>query len=239
MAKVHVLMRKEELASERLAGKIVVVLDVLFATSSIVAALAHGAREVIPMLDGDAARAEARLHPEGSYVLSGELDATTIAGFAHPMPLALVAQDLAGKALIYSTTNGTVALARAKDASRVYAGALLNGEAVVERVSRELAGETVLIACSGSVGRVNLEDLYGAGYLVSLLARQGGAHEPSDAALAAQLLHDGRDAYECLARGRVGRMMLARGLEAEVRFAAQKSCYDVVPVLERGRLRAA
>ena len=47
MAKIHVLLKKEELDGQRLAGK-VVVLDVLFATSSIVAALANGAKEVVP-----------------------------------------------------------------------------------------------------------------------------------------------------------------------------------------------
>ena len=48
MARIHVLARKEELDGERLPGKVVVVLDVLFATSSIVTALAHGATEVVP-----------------------------------------------------------------------------------------------------------------------------------------------------------------------------------------------
>jgi 2-phosphosulfolactate phosphatase len=239
MARIHVLVKKEELDRERLAGKVVVVLDVLFATSSIVTALAHGAREVVPMLDGPSALAEARLRPAGSYVLSGELDARTLPGFAHPTPLALLGEDLAHKALVYSTTNGTVALSKAKGAGHVYAAALLNGESVVDHVARTFPDETVLVVCSGSAGRVNLEDLYGAGYLVSLFARRSGpAHDLTDAALAAQMLHDGADAYECLARGRVGRMMLARGLEAEVRFAAEKSRFAVVPKLENGCLRA-
>ena len=46
--KIHVLLKKEELDGQRLPGKIVVVLDILFATSSIVAALANGAQEVVP-----------------------------------------------------------------------------------------------------------------------------------------------------------------------------------------------
>ena len=239
MSRVHVLLKKEELDRERLRGKVVVVLDVLFATSSIVTALAHGAAEVVPMLDGAAALAEARLRPPGSYVLSGELDARTLAGFAHPTPLALVREDLARKTVIYSTTNGTVAVSKAKEAARVYAAALLNGRAVVEHVERSFADETVLLVCSGSADRFNLEDFYGAGYLVSLFARAGGlAPDLSDAALAARMLHDGRDAFECLAQGRIGRMMLARGLEDEVRFAAEKDRFGVVPALEGGRLRA-
>ena len=56
MQKIHVLLKKEELDAQRLDGKVVVVLDILFATSSIVTALAHGATEVIPTLDGRAAQ---------------------------------------------------------------------------------------------------------------------------------------------------------------------------------------
>ena len=110
MAKIHVLLKKEELDGQRLSGKVVIVLDILFATSSIVAALAHGASEVVPALDGEAALREASGRRAGSYVLSGELNAVTLSGFSHPMPMALLEQDLAGKTLIYSTTNGTVAV---------------------------------------------------------------------------------------------------------------------------------
>lgn len=237
MARIHVLMKKEDLDGERLPGKVVIVLDVLFATSSIVTALAHGAEEVIPTLDGPSALVAARGRAGGSFVLSGELNAVTLEGFAHPTPLALIEQGLPGKTLIYSTTNGTVALGKSSEAACVLAGALLNGEAVVEEALRAAGDGTVLIVCAGSVGNFNLEDFYGAGYLVHLFARRG-RHDLTDAAVAAQLLHDGGEAYACLARGRVGRMMLERGLDPEVRFAAQKSRFDVAPRLSQGRLRA-
>jgi len=235
--KIHVLLKKEELDGQRLPGKIVIVLDILFATSSIVAAVANGAQEVVPFLDGEAALGESRKRRAGSFVLSGELNAVTLEGFCHPTPLALVGEGVGGKSVIYCTTNGTVAIAKSREASRVYAAALLNGEAMVEHVERTARGETVLLVCSGSADNFNLEDFYGAGYLVSLFARNP-KHELSDAAIAAQLLHDRSDAYECLARSRVGRMMLDRGLESEVRFAARKSCFDVVVALEDGSLRA-
>ena len=237
--KIHVLLKKEELDSQRLPGKVVIVLDILFATSSIVAALAHGAAEVIPTLDGAAAQAEAARHPAETCVLSGELNADTLPGFVHPTPLALLREEIAGKTLIYSTTNGTVAVAKSREADHVYAAALLNGEAVVKHIAQHHADETVLIVCSGSADDFNLEDFYGAGYLVSLFARRPDGHEFTDAALAARLLHEKCEAAECLRRARVGRMMLERRLDREVDFAAQKSLFDVVPRLRNGRLVAA
>jgi 2-phosphosulfolactate phosphatase len=236
--KIHVLLKKEELDTQRLPGKVVIVLDILFATSSIVAALAHGAADVIPTLDGAAAQAEAARHAAGTCVLSGELNADTLPGFVHPTPLALLAENLDGKSLIYSTTNGTVAVAKSREADHVYAAALLNGEAVVAHIAQHHADETVLIVCSGSADNFNLEDFYGAGYLASLFARQSQENEFTDAALAAMLLHEKREAGECLRRARVGRMMLERRLDREVDFAAQKSLYSVVPKLDGNRLRA-
>src|SRR5260370_32314094 len=95
---------------------------------------------------------------------------------------------------------------------------------------------TVLIVCSGSADNFNLEDFYGAGYLVSLFAPREGAHQFTDAAVAARPLHDHSDAMECLPASRVGRMMLSRGLQHEGRFAAQKRCFVVVARLECGSL---
>ena len=236
MPKLHVLLKKEELDGQLLPGKVVIVLDVLFATTSIAAALAHGAAEVIPTLDGDAARAVAAGRPAGSYVLAGESGAETLPGFAHPTPLSLIDLPLSGRSLIYSTTNGTVAVNKAAGASRVYAAALANGAAVAEHVSRRAEGETVLLVCSGSVDAFNLEDFYGAGHLVSHFTRSGMRWELSDSALAARMLHDGGDALDCLSRSRVGRMMQERGLRREVAYAARKDHLSVVPELRGGRI---
>jgi 2-phosphosulfolactate phosphatase len=237
--KLHVLTRKEELDDHRLPGKVVVVIDVLFATTSIAAVLAAGAAEVIPALDGEAARAVAAGRPPGSFLLAGELDAATLPGFSDPTPLALLQLPLRGRALVYSTTNGTVALGKAAGAARVYAAALVNGAAVVDHLVRTAQGETVLLVCSGSAAAFNLEDFYGAGHLVSHLARRVAGLELSDAALAALMLHDGAEPLPCLARGRVGRLMLARGLERELEYAARPDRLAVVPELVGGRLRAA
>ena len=237
--KVHVLFSKEDLDHQRLEGKVAVVLDVLFATSTIIKAFAAGATEVIPTLDEAGAHAEAQKHPDGSYVLAGELYAVTLPGFAPPTPLALSEHDLEGRKVIYSTTNGTVALKHAAKADHVYAGALINAKAVVRTVLERHAGKTVLIVCSGSMGSPNLEDMYGAGYFVELLTEEmgEGGETFSDAAVAARALFRSEPSVQALLKSRVGRMMIDRGLEHEVEFAAQLGIIDVVPSLQEGILR--
>lgn len=227
--KVHVLTKKEELDTVRLPGKVVVVLDILFATSTMVAALAHGSSEVIPVNDADAARAEAQRHAQGSFVMAGELNAITLDGFAPPTPLALVEHGVAGRKLIYSTTNGTVAMRLCADAENVYCGSLLNGRALVDHLLRNHPDRTVLIVCAGSANNFNLEDFYGAGYLVDLLAAGlGSGADLSDAARAARSLFRHADPFESLMDSRVGRMMVERDLVHEVEYAARLSLLDVV-----------
>lgn len=92
--KIHVLTKREELDTVDLQGKVAIVVDVLFATSTMVSALAGGATSVIPALDGPAARAIASGLAPGSFVIAGELHVQTIEGFAPPTPLALAEHGL-------------------------------------------------------------------------------------------------------------------------------------------------
>ena len=233
--KVHVLTKKEELDSVRVPGKVVVVLDILFATTTMVTALAHGAKEVVPVLDEAEALARAKEFEKNSYVLSGELYAETLPGFAHPAPLSLLEHGVEGKTLIYSTTNGTVAMMQPARAARVYCGALLNARALAEHILAQHPRETVLIVCSGSGNNFNFEDFYGAGYFVECFRDHVG--DLSDAAKAALALYRHAKAPEALLDCRVGRMMVARGLAREVEFACRRDAFPVVPALEQGRLR--
>lgn len=236
--KVHVLTKREELDTVRVAGKVVVVLDILFATTTMVAALANEATEVIPVLDEAAARACAGNLAEGSYVLSGELMAETLPGFAPPAPRALLEHGIAGKTVIYSTTNGTVAMSHAAGGARVYCGSLLNAGHLARHVAAAHPGETVLIVCSGSANNFNLEDFVGAGAFVAhFRERLGEGADFSDAARAALAVYQSARFPHTLLECRVGRMMARRGLAHEVEFACRENEYPVVPVLEDGRLR--
>jgi len=203
-----------------------------------VTALAHGAAAIVPVLDEAAARACGEELAPGSFVLAGELYAETLPGFAHPAPLSLLEHGVGGKTVVYSTTNGTVAMTQCAGAARVYCGALLNAGAIVERVLAAHPRETVLIVCSGSGNNFNFEDFYGAGCFVERFAeRLGSAGDLSDAAKAARTVFRNARAPQALLDCRVGRMMAAKGLGREVEFACRVDALPVVPILEDGRVR--
>jgi 2-phosphosulfolactate phosphatase len=235
--RVHVLGKKEELRTTPVDGHIVIVLDILFATTTMVTALAHGATRVIPVADEQAARREAQKHAAAEVVLAGELYAETLPGFAHPAPLSLLQHGIGGKTVIYSTTNGTVAMTLSAGAEHSYCGALLNARRLAEHVVARHPERPILIVCSGSGDNFNLEDFYGAGYFVERLAELLGAQaDLSDAAIAARSLYRHARAPEALLDCRVGRMMSARGLSEEVAFACRFDAFPLVAELQNGHL---
>ncbi len=239
MATVHILSNKTQISQERLSGKVAIVVDVVFATTGIAIALERSAIDIVAAESPEAARKCARALPAGNVALIGEFGNQPIPGFVEPWPHLLAQQDFTGKHIVYSSTNGTVALRLAQSAGLLLAAALVNGAAVADYAARHHAGRDIVLICAGSDEAFNLEDFYGAGYLVSLLAQALPAASCTDAARAAWLLHERATPRECLTEARAGRLMQACGREADVTLSAQKSIYAVVPICRAGRITRA
>ena len=136
MVKIQLLIRKEDISAEKIAEgeKIAIVLDVLLATTTIVSALKEGAKEVIPVQTPDEAIRVSKSYKNDEMLMAGEVNAGPIEGFIYPSP-SEIKREIKGKALILSTTNGTVALRMAADAKRVYIASLLNNESTAKHIS--------------------------------------------------------------------------------------------------------
>lgn len=234
MMKVHLLLKKEDIDKQKMAdNKIAVVFDVLLATSTVASALEFGAREVIPVLDGKAAEQEAEGREKDSFVLVGEYQGRTIDGFLSPNPLELKEQ-IAGKSVILSTTNGTVALKNSAHAKAVYAASLLNCEAVAKHILKEYQGETIVVVCSGSSNEFNVEDFQGAGCFIDCLIKQFREEFfLTDSAYAAYSFYHGhiQNSDDILKASRVGRMLSKHGFEKEIEFVSQQNIFNKVPIL--------
>ncbi|MBM7703740.1 2-phosphosulfolactate phosphatase [Metabacillus iocasae] len=235
MTKIHVLLRKEEISPDKLAVgyKIAIVLDVLLATTTITSALYDGATEVVPVMNRVEAKRRCQEYKQGHYVLAGEERAQPIEGFVYPSPL-ILRPFVKKKALILSTTNGTVALKKAARAKKVYASSLLNNPSVASAVKQNQEVDTIVIICAGNSGEVSLEDLYGAGdFIHSLLNDHHSTYELTDAATAALSFYKGcSKAYDVLSSSRVGRLLKRYDALEELVFAAKKGTMNVVPILQ-------
>jgi 2-phosphosulfolactate phosphatase len=240
MAKINVILRKEDLDPAFLHNKVAVVIDVLFATSSIVTAFSQGVTEVYPVLNRQMALETVREFASDSYILAGEQHLQNIAGFSTYTPMALSRESLHGRRLVYATTNGTVALRQADSAARVYVAALLNAPAVVQQLEKH-ADQSLVLICSGSAGRVNLEDLYLAGYLTEQLSilRPGGWQLTDTCQIARSVYRQYACAEDCLRQSQLGSVLALTDMDEEISFSARLGCVDLVPRFEGASLRVA
>lgn len=227
-----------ELAGLELPGHVVVI-DVLRATSTIVEALANGARAVFPVATADDAARIAQNVGRDSVVLCGERKALPIDGFdLGNAPPEFTPERVASKSLVMTTTNGTrafLAVAERRPAaadgngSQVLAGSFLNLSALTALLGE--AGREVALVCAGREGRFALEDAVLAGAVVRGLKEAGVALELNDAAVAAGELaaeHAG-DLQRMLELTAAGRHLVEVGRGEDLAFCASVDRTDVVP----------
>jgi len=230
--RVHVALTPGEFPALDLAGRAALVIDVLRATTSVVAACAAGCREVIPVADAAAARARATRVP--GALLAGERGGDPIAGFdLGNSPLEFTADRVAGRTIVLTTTNGTAAMLAAGAAAVAGVAALTNVEAAARWAAAQ--GRDVTLLCSGEKGRLSLEDAVCAGVLVDRLAAEGRI-DASDAALIARRAgqYYARDLSRLVEDSTWARKLTRAGREADLAACLAFAGLDIVPRLADG-----
>ena len=243
---LNVYVLPKLVAEEELAGGVVVVIDVLRATTTIVTAMAAGASEVIPRATVEEARAEAaRLDPRHT-LLGGERHALRIDGFdLGNSPAEYTPERVAGRSIVFTTTNGTRAMARCGRAGRVLLGAFVNASAVLEKIA---GADRVNLLCAGTDGGMSNDDVLFAGMLVARLQQRGGAIARLNAqaitaaetwrysfALPISLGAEPMPPELLAAKLREslgGRSLVEAGLDDDILDAARVDRYDLVPELD-------
>ena len=169
---IEVFLTSNGIEEDDVRDRTVVVIDVLRACSTIVTALDHGARAVVPVLDmAQASRIAANLDPN-IYRLGGERGGEKIEGYhLGNSPLEYTPEEVEGRDVILNTTNGTKALTRTRAARHLVAGCLLNAGRVVDFIRR--AGADATIVCAGRQNRISLEDTVCAGLILDRLWSDG------------------------------------------------------------------
>ena len=230
---MHVAFLPEEAGP--LPGRAVVVVDVLRATTSLLVMLERGCAEVLIAPSIEAARRYHRAHPD--VLLAGEEGGRAPAGFHFGnSPVAFAAAALAGRRVVFATTNGTRAMRMARDASVVLLGCLRNRSAVArEALAAARDGLGLSVVCAGREGRFSLDDAYTAGAIVAaaLTGREGGGSlELTDAAMAALELYRGTPQPAALfRRTRAGQNVIAIGLPEDLDYCAEPDRSETVPRL--------
>ncbi len=232
---VHLL--PDPIPSERMAGTVGVVIDVLRATTTVIHALAAGCTSVRPCAEIAAARELADGMRAGRVLLGGERDGKPLPGFdLGNSPVEYTPALCKGKTLVFTTTNGTRALATAAGLDRVMLAAFVNFSAVCEQLRGD--ERPIHIVCAGTAGEIALEDTILAGALVDFLCEE----------FTVTLNDSGRVAWDCFENHRGlleealqmshgGAILRRLGYDEDIRAAARVDRFTLVPELRRDPLR--
>jgi 2-phosphosulfolactate phosphatase len=215
-----------------------VIIDVLRLGSTVVAALASGARKIIPAKDIETASRLARPPGQPAKVLAGERKGVRIGGFdLGNSPLEYTIEAVGGKTIILTTTNGTRGIDAVSKARRIVLCAINN----VDAVSRSVRNAAVLaIVCCGTEGRVAAEDMLCGGMLLETLGDRICTEKLNDTArLALLVARETGDTIEPFLRGcDSGKKLIELGYGADVDHCARRDISAIVPEIKDGALRA-
>jgi 2-phosphosulfolactate phosphatase len=229
-----------------LRGGVAVVIDVLRASTTIVHALANGAESVIPCEEVEAARATAANLPAGQVLLGGERQGVLIDGFdLDNSPSRYTPDVVAGKTIVFTTTNGTRALQRAATADRILVGAFVNINAIIGSLLAKPRPHIHLI-CAGTGGRITAEDCLFAGAVAAgILEQVDESAEIDDQARVAidffRARNRDRDTFlNAMFDSLGGKDLRKLGLAADIERAAVWNLFDTVPEYcsQSGRIQA-
>lgn len=235
MNQIYVSMLPAFAEQSDLHGQSAVVIDVLRASTTIVHALAHGAAGVRACSSvkqaRDLADSLSKIHP----LLGGERHCQKIEGFdLDNSPLNYTSSVVKDRELIFTSTNGTYALERCRDAADVFIGCFVNLSAVAEALIA--AKRPVHLVCAGTNRQLTAEDILFAGALIDqLMQAESPAFEVAD--LQAQMVWSyyeknraGTSQFRKAIYGSLGaENLLKLGMNADIDRASKIDLFEVVP----------
>ncbi len=227
MKKIEVCLSPELIHQHSLGGKIVVVVDIFRATSCIVSGLAHGVAAIKPVATVDETF---ELGNQG-YIMAGERGGEKVEGFdMGNSPFEYMDDELIGRKVVISTTNGTQAIAKSEDADQILIGAFLNLSVTADYLKNQ--DNDVVIHCAGWKGTVNIEDTLYAGALIHRLM---STHEvANDSGLVAAELYRGNqnDLHAAGKQSGHAHRLAGFGVTKDIEFCMKVDEKDVLVALE-------
>ena len=213
--------------------EIVVVIDVLRATSAICAAFDNGVKAIIPVASVE----EAIEYKRQGYLVGAERMGKIVEGFDFGnSPFSFMKEELRGQEIVLTTTNGTKALDIAKDAETVVVGSLLNLDALCEWLA--VQDKNILCLCSGWQDKFNLEDTICAGAISEYLVGTGNFTSVEDSSIAAKYLYlSAWDRYMGFLKASSHRRRLKNlNLNEDIKYCLTPNQTNVIPILKDGKL---
>jgi 2-phosphosulfolactate phosphatase len=234
--RIEVYFGTSGLTPADVSGKVVAMIDVLRASSSIAAALNNGARAVIPLESPDEAVTLAKTFVRTDVRLAGERRMLRIPGFdLGNSPAEFTRAAVEGKTILMTTTNGTAALAATQGARDVIVASYVNFLATLVMLRAALrGGADIAIVCAGRDKQFAFEDAGCAGRYVRHVSRRLTGVKLNDAAHAAVLIDKkyGDNLDRLLGASEHGHALKEAGFGEDIAACAKLDTHPVIPLYQ-------
>ncbi len=231
MSKIEVCLSPELIHLFNLKGKIVVVTDILRATSCITAGIANGVAKIKPV----ATLEECRNLKNKGYFTAAERNGGKVEGFdIGNSPYSYMEDKFKGNNIATTTTNGTLAITKSTDADEIVIGSFLNLSTVADYLTN--TGKDVVIHCAGWKGNYSLEDTLFAGALIEKL--QPTFKLADDASFSALISYKAakNNLLEVILGSAHAKRLEKYNIRKDIELCCTIDKYDVLPILKNGVL---
>jgi 2-phosphosulfolactate phosphatase len=215
---------------------IVVIVDVLRATSTIATALYNGAKCVIPV---DSVAKCIELGKKIDAITAGERDGKIAEGLEYGnSPFEYPREFIAGKTLVLTTTNGTrlLHMALERGAGHIITGSFPNLSAVCDYLIAQ--NQPVVIGCAAWKDRVNMEDMLFAGAVIHRVKSHFAINCDSSQIAETLYMKAKKDLFEFMKEKNASHYhrLMNFGVEGDIRYCLTPDCANVLPFYEDGKL---
>jgi 2-phosphosulfolactate phosphatase len=213
--------------------ELIVVIDVLRATSAICAAIENGVKGIIPVDSVD----EAREYLEKGYLAAAEREGQIVEGFSMGnSPISFLDPKLRGETIVLTTTNGTKAIKIAENKETVVIGSLNNLGSLTDWLIRQ--ERNTLVLASGWKDKFNLEDTICAGAIIDGVLESGKFASTEDSSVAAKFIYRSakENIFSYLKASSHRRRLRKLNLNADVNFCLTPNNLTAIPILKDGIL---
>lgn len=211
-------------------NRVVVVVDVFRATTTMCVALSNGASSIIPVATVE----EAKTYKEKGFLVGGERNIVKFEfGDFGNTPSEYTPEKVSGRDIVISTTNGTHAIDMAQDSDKLVIGSFSNITAVANYCLQQQ--KDVLVLCAGWQDKFNLEDTLFAGALAKILIEKGNYNGHFDATTVALSMWNEaqKDILDYIEQGEHWNRMKLHGLTEVATFCLEHDTTSVLPLYNK------
>lgn len=236
--KIDLFLSQSEIQRSQISDQLVVIIDVLRASTSMITALANGCKAIISVSEIDKAKKLAKNFLPGSILLCGERNEVLIPGFdLSNSPLEYTADKVKDRTIIFTSSNGSKLFDYVQYGQKIIVAGFVNVTVIAKFIVESKLD--VAILCAGKNGQFGLEDAVCGGMIINKIAElKDKSSALNDGAIAAQTMYQfyGKNIIGMLYQASHGKRLIDIGQEQDLLECGKIDAIEVIPILDGNEL---